>query len=482
MVRLLSDKKGFLRPNVKEAAKQTGQAAAAAGSWVAKAPVAVAEGKGLLPPTVRWFFQSLAKIIFFLGKWLFGIGAIALFVGGIVFLVNVNKVGLGETAVTQLGVTAEQAVPKAVEQLGLTNVYTAIFKPQELVTGYGFESDIDTSQGKILGVRIKDLQPAAKFYEGEDITVYGTIQAESIDEPLTINVFCSIEDEDQIPASEVAAPGAEENHVTLYPNTKEVIQATCTFPQAATFDSQDTQAVITSKKVTMYVTYEFTTKAAHKAYFLSQEKALELKRQNEDPFSYFKVNEPQLKADNTMRSKATPGPVNVGMGTYQSQPFSENIGYAFAVSLANNAQYGGNLKKLNDVTLYVPENIMLESDAEYGQELTEQCAFAPTGEQDDTGRLKKYSLKESERATINKDCEDITFNNAPISKEQCINFYKGDINLRCKFKVEELTADNLQFDVMGAEATYIYETKQAKAINILRVPQSGVTQGGEAIV
>ena len=232
----------------------------------------------------------------------------------------------------------------------------------------------------------------------------------------------------------------------------------------------------------MQVTYEFTTKVAHKVYFLTQEKALELKRQNEEPFAYFKVNEPQLKIDKTIKSKATPGPVNVGMGTYQSQPFSENIGYAFAVSIANNAQYGGNLKKLNDVTIYVPENMLLESDAAYGQELIDQCAFAPTGEQDETGRLKQYSLKESERQIINQDCQDITFNNAPITQEQCINFYKGEINLRCKFKVEEIPQDNLQFDIMGAEATYVYATEYAKAVNILRVPQSGVTQGGEPLV
>ena len=64
-----------------------------------------------------------------------------------------------------------------------------------------------------------------------------------------------------------------------------------------------------------------------------------------------------LKSDRTVRSVTTQGPINLGIGTFDSQPFSENIPYYLGVTLTNNDDWFGNLKELKDVLLYMPPNI-----------------------------------------------------------------------------------------------------------------------------
>ncbi len=362
--------------------------------------------------------------------------------------------------------------------MGLTDVYQTVVSPETSLLSYGFESDVEESQGnQDLGVRITKLEQIDKFFEGDDVIIYGTIIAESLKEPLTIKVYCSLEnfqDGAKIPAKEISGVGAQGNEITLYPNSRQVLQAECVFPQGATFQG-DSNNIISAQRANMYITYQFTTLASHTTYFLDKQELLSFQMQGEDPFQIYQVDDPQLNFDRTIKSKATPGPINVGIGTYQSQPFTQGIGYAFAVSMSNNPSYGGTLKKLEDVRVHIPGNVILESDPEYGADLLEQCAFEFTGEINDNG-FRIYEVKPGELDFINQDCKDLSIANAHFSEQQCINFLKGDVNLRCKFKATEVP-ETLKYSFIRTEADYIYETQKSKAINIYRVVSSGTQQG-----
>ncbi len=446
-------------------------------------PMRTAEGEGLIPTPIRKFFQFLTKIILGTGKYAIGVVLIASFIWGIFYMYGIQQTGLTGTAIDHGAVAAKEQVPKVIEAIGLQNAYQTFFNPEALVIGYGFESDIEENENnEKLGVRITDLRPTNKFFEGDSIALDGTIKAQSIREPLTIQVYCELEDfnnEQKIPA-QIASAEAQGNQITLYPGTEETILASCLFENAAEFRENEDDKVITSRQATMSVTYDFQTLAMHKTYFLNQKESNALKKRGQDPFDTYQIQDPQLNYDNTIRSRATAGPLKVAIGTVQSQPFTQNQPAAFAVTIANNPQYGGNVKTLQQITLHTPPNTILESDPEYGsQALIDQCAFETTGEVDQEG-FKVYSVKDSELDQVNQDCKDITLATAHLTTEQCIKFYKGEMNFRCKFKATEVPEEGLFYDIIRADAEYIYETKKSKVITILRLPESGVTQRGAA--
>src|SRR3989338_4244771 len=232
----------------------------------------------------------------------------------------------------------------------------------------------------------------------------------------------------------------------------------------------------------MFVKYEFSSKATHNTYFLNKESADFLLSSGTDPFKYYGIKEPLLKSDRTVRSKATQGPLTLGIGTFDSQPFSENTPYYFGVSMQNNPDWLGNLKSIKSLKVSIPPNIILGSDSEFLREQisatpeqqglvsTTGCDFVNSGSTDDNG-FKIYTLSEQKLKEVNRPCDKKSLLNTLLTEEDCLDIYKNNLRFLCQFMVtEDIPSDNMYYDFIRADSSYVYETKKSVAVDVYQTP------------
>ncbi len=431
-----------------------------------------------------WLFSKLVK--------LFSIAFIivVILLGGIALYTN-YQAGAGATAVAHAGaITDNTAFPTLYKILG-AETYKAIFRPQ--VT-YGFESDIDSSQTKEVGIKEMSLNQIGRAEYGRPVQVLGRFTASSPLADLDLVVQCQLEDEKPVDAvlSSFSAVG---NTARIFKGSKEVVTAGCVFPaglipeektfvtgfELSTSSLKKELPITTAGKVKMMIRYTFNSKASHKTYLLSRDVARKilLKDPEKDSplkiFEYFGVKDTQLQSDGRLRSLATPGPLNLGIGTYSSQPFVEKTPYAFAVTLTNNfGEWRGELKKLNSLDLLIPPDIRLEGDEDFGSSVenfagssVSSCHFVYAGEGDNGFRL--YSLKDEELEKVNKECSKEVLQSNSLTEKECIDIFgkDKDIIFNCAFK-ENNAYPRLTFDFIRAEANYIYQTSQSAVVKAYR--------------
>lgn len=430
-------------------------------------PYKIGRGEGVIPKPV---FGGLIKAFFYIIGILVILGIIVLAISSYLY----GQTGIAEAGYQRLAVGAEEAGVNIIAKLGLEKAYYALFKPEKLL-GPSFESNIETTtENKDLGVRFTKLETTGRFFENEPITVIGTINAQSIDEDLDVEVTCNLEDYEggKFFPAEVSSASGSGNPARVFKGFPEIIQATCTFPNGLSIENSE--QLFRTERSNMYATYDFKTLASMKLYLLNLEVKKSLALQQLDPFKYYGISESLLKSDNTMRSKATKGPINLGIGTYQSQPFSENIPYWFGVAIKNNIDWQGNLFGITSLELMVPPNMILESDAgfrteesELNVEKVESCAFEPTGYENSDGS-KIYTLKSEILEYVNRDCSKVK--SSEMSEQECIDLFKTDLEFRCRFMLTDVPYRDIKFDFVEAEAKYKYKTEKSSTITVRKLP------------
>lgn len=440
----------------------------------ANAPVRVAEGErvSIIPQWMRKSFKWLFK---------FAIGSaiILLIILGLIAGWNYYQSGLGASQVTHIGTAAESTGAVVLGKLGLTTMKDMIYGNYN----YGFESDIEQTQtDPDLGVKISDLRQVGLPQYGEPVEIIGTIRAKSPEDDLKLVVNCRLDDGDIIPAI-VSSTTSSGNEATLYKGQLEVIQASCVFPKGiqpekvtlVNPDLKKSEPIKTSKQARMYADFEYKTTAMHGTYFMQSEKLSAILQQSKEPFSECKINDPQLTADRRMTSITMAGPIKVGIGTLVSQPFVEERPYSFGITLANNLDWNGNLKKVEEIYVYLPPFLYLDGEKEFGdKQFTSTCAFDPTGQIDQNG-FKIYKLKESLLAQTNKECDKGTLKSLSLTEQQCIDLFgkNRDITFRCNFKAPtSLEGGCMQYDIIWAEAKYIYQTEKVIAVDAVKRPET----------
>lgn len=439
----------------------------------ANVPVRVAEGErvSIIPEWMRKLFKWLFK---------FAIGSaiIILIVIGLMAGFNYFRGGQGASQVTHL--------TTSIESTGIVSVGKLWFSKATGVTlgeyNYGFESDIEQTQtDPDLGVKISDLRQVGLPQYGEPVEMIGTIRAKSPEDDLKLVVNCKLDDGDIIPAI-VSSTTSSGNEATLYKGQLEVIQASCVFPKGiqpekvtlVRPDAKQSEPIKTSKQARMYADFEYKTKASHNTYFMPSAELSEILKLNKEPFALYKVNDPQLTYDRKITSITTAGPIKVGIGTLVSQPFVEERPYSFGITLANNLDWSGNLKKIEQIYVYLPPFLYLDGEKEFGEkQFTSTCAFDSTGQIDQDG-FKIYKLKESLLAQTNKECDKATLKSLALTEQQCIDLFgkNRDITFRCNFKAPESPGPGLQYDFIRAEAKYIYQTEKVIAVDAVKRPET----------
>jgi len=437
--------------------------------------------KGLqAPPGADIESKSLSRKIFDITKILL---ILLLIIGAIIIVYNQFAAGRGATAVAHAGVAVERfGIPGLIKIFG-QETYNAIAKPDVV---YGFLSEIENSQGLDVGIRDVKFQQIGQPFFGEPVEIAGRFTAFSPLLDLDLIVDCELGNE--IVQAEVSAIDALENTARIPKGVNEALSARCIFPKGITPKEETiirgvqasasplaTERVLpaeAAETARILIRYTFYSKASHPTYLLDKNvvRKLRSKQPPVDIFAFFGVVEPQLRSDGTVTSRATPGPLNLGIGTHTSQPFVENTAHPFGVSLTNNfGEWRGQLKKLESLDVFVPDYFHLEGDSEYG-ETTVSCPFYFTGVVNEEG-FRVYSLKEETLAKINKDCSEETLGSSSLTKKECIDILgtNRDMGFDCRFKYGEAFS-RMSYDFIHAEAHYIYQTDEPVVVKARRPP------------
>lgn len=421
-------------------------------------PAEIAAGRGV----VARFIGRVLKFIFLT---LVGLIIISGVILGSLFAYNYfYRAGGGASVLKHAGVGLEETGVAGATKLGLSEFVSIALSPEKATAAYGFQSDIEEdSIRRDLGVKIVSLeQVGGRAFSGNDIMLRGIVTAETSDNDLEAGVRCSMEGYEGDVKAEIS--GVSGDSIKVYKDIPQTFTVTCVFPGGVVIE--DLSKIKVTRIAKVYVDYDFSTKAMHNAYFLSKNNADYLISKGVDPFVYYNIKDPLLKSDRTVRSVATQGPINLGIGTFDSQPFSENVPYFLGVTLTNNDDWFGSLKELEDLSLYLPPNINLAGE----NNLAGDCDFHYTGQTDQYG-FKIYSINDNKLEQANKDCSKGALVDQLLTQEQCLSFFKTNLNYMCKFMVvEDLSDDSMFYDVMRTEADYVYETTRKVAVDVYNIP------------
>lgn len=455
---------------------------------IANAPVNVAEGKGIIGGLLPDFVKTGLKWLF---KFIFGVAIILSFLLAIIFVYNYFQSGVGTSQIVHAEAGVQETGLPIIGKLGLTNVYNAIFNPEKLTSNYGFESEIQTyANDADLGVKLISMEQISRPYYKEPIEVLSTIRAKSNSNTQLV-VTCKLGDDSPIPAtiSALQSTADKSNEITLIKGESTLLQAQCKFEKGidpatkSRISTTDDYVVnpLTTKEVMplkssdiakVFIAFEFNQKASHNTYFMNAEELRSLLSINQNPFKYYKINEPHLTTDRKVQSVASNGPLNLGIGTDLSQPFVEKRPYSFGLTLASN-NWKGNLKQLKSLKVHIPPFMALEGDSDYGEKtFASTCSFDNTGQIDPEG-FKVYTLKESLISRTNQECDKLTLEKAAITEQQCIDLFgkNKDQTFRCYFKANELSwQQGMRSDYIWAEADYIFQFENSIAVDAIKRP------------
>ena len=452
----------------------------------------IGEGKGIISKPL-----FLGQVIDFLKRWIFKplLGIIILVVIAAIivllyFVITRVLIGTGAgTVIAQHGESViEQNVPVWVAKIGLTNVYLAIAKPETLFTP-SFVSEVEKSQNKEIGAKIKSFKPIIEtVFETDPIEFNGEIEVATLDRPMKVLVFCQLEeykggpypeDLSMIPAQLIGI-NSNGNEAVIYENDFRTFEAGCLFPPGSV--PVPKTRTITAQKAKLIVVFEGYGVASSPIYLFPEERKRALALDGREPFEYYKINEQGLQSDNRIKSRTTPGPLNLGIGIFQSQPIGVGVPYSLGVTVAHNYQWRGNLNKIEELSIKIPStsdlDITLSSEQEFGNTLGEAstCAFDPIGKTPDEFQI--YTLRGDLLKRVNKDCNTQTLKSSTLTKQKCIDIFKEKINYKCKFVVKNMPLSERPVkDFIGVEAKYLFQSESGSVINVLRIPEEegGVT-------
>jgi hypothetical protein len=221
----------------------------------------------------------------------------------------------------------------AITVTGPEKVRKEIERGYEIATGDYYTGSIDESAEKRLGVFLENLRPAqSSFKEGEPVTVFAILKAETIDKPIEINLDCRVEPgnikySDLIPKQQFTVETFEEEGID------------CIF--------QNLPAKYYTAKLT--ADFSFSTRSYQKVYFMDKERLREYKRRYADPLEGY--------PDKNPTTQYSPGPLMVGMGI-GTQPVgitAESRGPTIGVTVDNT--WAGQLKEIRDLFMIVPKGL-----------------------------------------------------------------------------------------------------------------------------
>ena len=346
----------------------------------------------------------------------------------------------------------------------------------------------DNEENRRLGVKILSFYTdrSSEYFENDDIRGVAAVQAASLSDNWSMIKFdCELED---YHGQKSVLPS---DMVYFGNGFEEKANVGCTFQgDKIALDSQ----TLNSKKLTFTATFDAFVISHYDVYIMEREEyeriTVDLKK---NPFDYYNIHEPNLGIGNSMRSTTTPGPVNLAIGTENSQPFThwsndesetwfvdefpelydpdpihQERNYYFQVAMSSNfGETDGSIKSVKSLILKVPKEVQLIEDRR-------NCDFVSTGQSEggyDLYTLTDYAFAEK----VNKDCSVEALNGTGITENSCMKDFKNrGIQLQCFFRIPEYPQEWGNFVVTSfvAELDYVYEKHKTEYVVIRRMPDA----------
>ena len=223
---------------------------------------------------------------------------------------------------------------------GVQEAFTREMKrTAKMVSGDYYTGEVDEGAKKKLGVFLEPLKSSQPtFYEGEPVTIYTTLKAETIAEPIDIKIKCT----------------ADKNNIgTVIPKGNFSVD---------TYEEQSIDCVFEDLKKKNYnfkitADFSFVTRAYQLAYTMDQTRLRESRRRNEDPLKGF--------PDRNPKTIYTSGPIMIGMnlgtqpiGVPEPSEDAETTGPTLGVTVDN--VWTGKMTKIKHLIIMTPKGIEIK--------------------------------------------------------------------------------------------------------------------------
>lgn len=218
---------------------------------------------------------------------------------------------------------------------------------------YAITGKVEQNQYEPLGVYLENVKPAdAKYFENEDVVIWGTVRARTLDDPINVKLGCYVKDGTKKTYTDNVDP-----NVAFPVFTLEEQDFACTL-KTAQGEKFENILKSGSTTITAFADFNFETLAFLKVYFMDRERLRAMTRDNLDPFDEFGIK------DKKPQSKSTNGPAHIGMET--TSPLV-GVGESYitfptlSMSIQNNQGWQGRIKKFEEVILLLPKGVGLTS-------------------------------------------------------------------------------------------------------------------------
>ena len=315
---------------------------------------------------------------------------------------------------------------KSVFARSYETIKLAIERQIEFATGGLYRSQVELNQYAPLGVffeRVRAAQP--RFYDDEPVTLWATISARTLGDPVVVNFDCS-----RWNGNTRINLQSDDKLTPPYPFT------------VGTYEEKDVECTFSEKKlaaglntISLSATYNFDTSAYQKLYFMDKERLRAMRRENLDPLKEYGIVDLSIDAteDQGPATIYTNGPVELAVraGNKLIAVSNDKDIYPVLEILLQNrnkitgkngnpiGEWQGKIKKVNELVVVLPAGMNL---------LTTDCNPVPFKEID----VNKYCVDSCTEVCKNS-CEE--YNYDLDKKKQCIDSCpdpaKSDTRKKC---------------------------------------------------
>ncbi len=282
---------------------------------------------------------------------------------------------------------------------------------------YAITGKVEKNKDEPLGVYLENVQPAdKKYYSDENVVVWGTVNARTLDDPIKIKMGCYVKKDSKKIESEKVDP---KDKVIVY--KLEEKDFVCTFSKDQVSKGVLKEGINT---VTAFADFNFETLAYLKAYFINKDRQRAMVKEDINIFDEFGIK------DKNPVSIYTNGPAALGMET--TTPLigvTKEYNGAFPrlrISLQNNKGWKGKIKELKEMVIIAPKGVKLEKCAgDYQAYDKAKCI----------DNCNKFNIFEDDDAGEENDCES-----------SCASFYEDigeDENL---YSIDLSKSSDREFD------------------------------------
>jgi uncharacterized membrane protein len=248
-----------------------------------------------------------------------------------------------------------------------TTISTEWERTKKMVSGDYYTGTVDKSAEQRTGVYIENLRTAqAKFSAGIPVTLWATIKAATVAQPIDIHLSCTAD------PGNIAARIEPESDMTVIGSADKPVD--CIFSSLK----------VGNYAVKLTAEFNFATRSYQKVYFMDEERLNEYRKRGTDPLEGFSDKKPT--------TQHSPGPMMIGMTeSFTSQPVGITQGKSgptIGVTLDN--MWGGEVKQTKDVLIYTPKGLEVK-DVNGLQVTAISCAY----------------LREEEMASCDDNIENI---------------------------------------------------------------------------